>query len=90
MAGALAIIVYIAGIFWGVSQGGNDIQAILGAVPLAILVFAVAVFVIRHAIRETVKVVDILNGRHFSCRSIVTLLEKKQQISEMGEKFTQF
>ncbi len=90
MAGALAILVYVAGIFWAVSQGGNDIQALLAALPLAILIFAVAVFVIRYRIRETIKVGDMLTGRHFSCRSIITLLEKKQKISEMGEKFTQF
>ena len=90
MAGALAIFVYLAGLFWAASQGGNDIQALLAALPLALLVFAVAVFVIRYKIRETIKVGDILNGRHFACRSIITLLEKKQQISEMAEKFTQF
>ena len=90
MAGALAIVVYLAGIFWAASQGGNDIQALLAALPLAILVFAVAVFAIRYKIRETIKVGDILNGRHFACRSIITLLEKKQQISEMAERFTQF
>jgi hypothetical protein len=90
MAGGLAIFVYIAGMFWAVSQGGNDIQALLAALPLAILVFAVAVFVIRYRIRETIKVGDMLTGRHFSCRNIITLLEKKQKISEMGEKFTQF
>jgi hypothetical protein len=90
MAGALAVLVYLAGIFWAVSQGGNDIQALLAALPLAILVFAVAVFVIRYKIRETIKVGDILNGRHFACRSIITLLEKRQQLTDMAEKFTQF
>ena len=90
MAGAIAIFVYLAGIFWAVSQGGNDIQALLAALPLAILVFAVAVFVIRYEIRETIKVGDIINGRHFACRSIITLLEKERQISEIAEKFTRF
>src|SRR5512132_1172686 len=60
MAGALAVLVYLAGIFWAVSQGGNDIQALLAALPLAILVFAVALFFIRYKIRETIKVGDIL------------------------------
>jgi hypothetical protein len=90
MAGALAIVVYIAGIFWAASQRVNDIQALLAALPLAILVFAVSVFVIRYKIRETIKVGDILNGRHFACRSIITLLEKKAQLTEMAEKFTRF
>ena len=72
------------------AKAATTIQALLAALPLAILVFAVAVFVIRYKIRETIKVGDILNGRHFACRSIITLLEKKQQISEMAEKFTQF
>lgn len=90
MAGALAVIVYIAGVFWAASQRVSDFQALLGAVPLAVLVFAVAVFVIRYKIRETIKVGDILNGRHFACRSIITLLERKRQISEMAEKFTHF
>jgi hypothetical protein len=66
---ALAIIVYIAGIFWAASQGLSDFRALLGAAPLAVLVFAVAVFIIRYRIRETINVRDILNGRHFPCRS---------------------
>lgn len=90
MAGALAIVVYIAGVFLAASQGGNGIQAFLAPLPLTILVFAVAVFVIRYKIRETIKVGDILSGRHFACRSIVTLLEKERQLSEIAQTFTQF
>jgi hypothetical protein len=45
---------------------------------------------IYYRIRETIAVDDILNGRHFACRSIATLLQKKEQIAEMAEKFTQF
>jgi hypothetical protein len=81
MAGALAIIVYIAGIFWAASQGLSDFRALLGAVPLAVLVFAVAVLIIRYKIRETINVGDILNGRHFACRSIITLLNKEDKFS---------
>jgi hypothetical protein len=40
MAGALAVVVYIAGLFWAVSQRANEFQALLGAAPLALLVFA--------------------------------------------------
>ena len=45
---------------------------------------------IYYRIRETIAVDDILNGRHFACRSILTLLEKEQQISDIAQKFTQF
>jgi hypothetical protein len=90
MAGALAIIVYIAGVFWAASQRANDFQALLGAIPLAVLVFAVAVFVIRYKIRETINVRDILNGRHFACRSIITLLNKEEELGNLAQKFAVF
>lgn len=90
MAGALAVVVYIAGLFWAVSQRANEFQALLGAAPLALLVFAVAVFVIRYKIRETINVGDILNGRHFACRSIITLLNKEDELGNLAEKFAVF
>jgi hypothetical protein len=45
---------------------------------------------IYYRIRETITVDDIVNGRHFACRSIATLLQKREQIAEMAQKFTQF
>jgi hypothetical protein len=63
---------------------------VLGAAPLALLVFAVAVFVIRYKIRETINVGDILNGRHFACRSIITLLNKEDELGNLAEKFAVF
>jgi hypothetical protein len=90
MAGMLAIVVYIAGVIWGVSQRAGDIQALLGAVPLALIVFAVAAFAIRQNIRETINVGDILNGRHFACRSIITLLNKEDELGNLAGKFAEF
>ena len=81
MAGALAVVVVVLTLAF---------SGACSAVPLALIALVVGWIVIYKRIRETITVEDILNGRHFACRSIITLLEKKQQISEMAEKFTQF
>ena len=60
------------------------------AVLLGLIALVGGWIVIYKRIRETITVEDILNGRHFACRSIITLLNKKQQISEMAERFTHF
>jgi hypothetical protein len=64
--------------------------AIGPSVVVFLLAFPIGWIVIYYRIRETIRLEDALNGRHFACRSIITLLEKKQQMSEMAEKFTQF
>jgi hypothetical protein len=82
LAGALSVVVFLLGF----AAFGQPVAGI----TLALIAFPIAWIVIYNHIRETIRVEDILNGRHFACRSILTLLEKKQQISEMAEKFTQF
>lgn len=82
MAIALAVVIFLLA-FAGFGQPFSGI-------PLTIIAFGLGWIVFYYHIRETINVEDILNGRHFACRSILTLLEKKAQISDMAEKFTQF
>ncbi|MGC1954394.1 MAG: hypothetical protein WA970_17825 [Gammaproteobacteria bacterium] len=82
MAAALAVVVAVGAFPF---LGGP-----VPAIALAIIVFVLGWISIYNNIRETVRVEDILHGRHFACRSIITLLNKKQQISEMAERFTHF
>ena len=81
MAAALAVVVGV---------GAFPFRGPGPAIALAIIVFILGWIGIYNNIRETVRVEDILNGRHFACRSIITLLDKKQQISGMAERFTHF
>jgi hypothetical protein len=81
MGAALAVVV--AGAMFPFSTPAD-------AAAFGLITLVVAPFVIYFRIRETIRVEDILNGRHFACRSIITLLNKKQQISEMAERFTHF
>lgn len=79
LAGALAVVVFLLGF----AAFGQPVAGITIAFPIGWIA-------IYHHIRETIRLEDALNGRHFACRSIITLLEKKQQMSEMAEKFTRF
>lgn len=60
------------------------------AVTVAVITFILGSIGIYNNIKETIRVQDMLDGRHFSCRSITTLLQKQEQIGEMGETFTRF
>jgi hypothetical protein len=82
LAGALAVVVFLLGF----AAFGQPVAGI----TLALVAFPIGWIVIYNHIRETIRLEDALNGRHFACRSIITLLEKKQQMSEMAEKFTRF
>ena len=84
MGGALGVVVFLL-IFLMFG-----FMALNAAITMALIVFAVGSLAIYKNIREKITVEDILNGRHFACQSIITLLEKKQQISKIAEDFTQF
>jgi hypothetical protein len=81
LAGALAVVAFLIGFALNGPPAG---------VALALVTFVIGAIAIYNNIRETLKVEDIISGRTFSCRSIVTLLEKKRQIGEMGERFARF
>ena len=57
------------------------------AILILFSVFAVGSFVIYHNIREQIRVRDILNGRFFACKSVVSLMAKEQNIAEMANAF---
>jgi hypothetical protein len=90
MAIGLSVVIFLLGFVGSRSLGFVGSGQALAGIPLALLAFPIGWIVIYHQIRETIKVGDILIGRHFACRSIITLLEKKQQISDVAQKFTQF
>src|SRR5205823_125558 len=54
---------------------------------IAILVFVIGSLVIYDNIREQILVRDILNGRFFKCKSVVSLMAKEQNIAEMANAF---
>jgi hypothetical protein len=56
------------------------------AIALGIITLIVGWIAIYNYIRETVRVNDILNGRHFACRSIFTLLNKEEELGLLAEK----
>jgi hypothetical protein len=56
----------------------------------AIIVFAAVIYGIYQSIREEIRVADILDGRFFKCRSVVTLLAKEQHLREMAQVFRSF
>jgi hypothetical protein len=54
---------------------------------LGILAYPVSTFIIYHQIREEIRVSDILDGRPFACRSVVTLMEKEETVKRMAVAF---
>ena len=60
------------------------------AFGLGVLAFAVGTYGIYQQIREEIRVSDILTGRSFACRSVLTLMEKERTITEMAVVFRQF
>jgi len=56
-------------------------------IQIAILVFVIGSLVIYDSIREQIRVRDILDGRFFKCKSVVSLMTKEQNIAEMAHAF---
>jgi hypothetical protein len=81
LAGALAVLAFL------LVSGPGGIGAGLGA---AFWTFVLGWIGIYYSIRERIKVRDILNGRHFACRSIVTLLNKENELGELAKTFAVF
>jgi hypothetical protein len=78
-AALLGIIV--AGLFAAVVQHTIDIQ------QFSLAVWAICSYLLYHQFREEIRVSDILDGRHFTCRSIVKLMLKEQEVAEMAHAF---
>ena len=68
------------------SATGGLVQA---AVVL-IIAYVAAARLVYQQIREEVRVGDLVTGRHFSCRSIVALIEKEDRITHMAVVFRRF
>lgn len=74
----------VAGMAAGVFFFPDDFMPGVG---LGFLIFIVSTYLIYQNIREQVRVSDILDGRFFTCRSVVTLMAKEQEIAEMAHAF---
>lgn len=55
-----------------------------------ILIFVALTYLIYEQIRERIYVVDVLQGRHFTCRSVVTLAAKEQLMNNLSVIFCRF
>ena len=56
-------------------------------IAVALLVYPLSVFLIYNQIRQLVKVSDLLDGRTFPCKSVVGLLVKEKEITDMSLAF---
>jgi tetratricopeptide (TPR) repeat protein len=59
----------------------------LGTQLITLLVFVGSAYLFYHQFREEIRVSDILDGRHFACRSVVKLMLKEQEVAEMAHAF---
>ena len=67
-----------------------SVYRLAGSLLLAMLCFGIAMSFIYNQIRERIKIADIIAGRSFSCRSVVTLLEKEEMLVDMAVQFRRF
>jgi hypothetical protein len=78
----LAGIIGVGLLFWR----GNPFLALLGFLVgcplLSLFIFS--------QIREDIFIYDILTGRQFRCKSVVTLLEKEKAITDIASQFREF
>ena len=60
------------------------------ALTWGLAAFAAGTYLIYQQIREEIRVSDLLTGRSFSCRSVMTLIEKERTVTDMAVVFRQF
>jgi hypothetical protein len=61
-----------------------------GSLPFTLIAMGACVYLIHHQIREVIFVSDIINGRHFICDSVITLIEKENLLFDTAGKFVRF
>jgi hypothetical protein len=59
----------------------------LGSPPITLLIFIGSAYLLYHQLREEIRVSDILDGRHFACRSVVRLMAMEKEVAEMANAF---
>jgi hypothetical protein len=59
----------------------------IGIQLITLFVFVGGAFLLYQQFREEVRVNDILDGRHFACRSVVKLMAQEEEVTEMANAF---
>jgi phage shock protein PspC (stress-responsive transcriptional regulator) len=92
-AAVLGVVAAIASYFDWIpiaSQLGFRFIGLGGAAITGLITFAVATYVIYNQIREEIRISDILDGRLFRCRSVLTLIAKERILTVMAHDFREF
>ncbi|MDQ3960186.1 MAG: hypothetical protein M3255_07895 [Pseudomonadota bacterium] len=63
------------------------VHSYIGIQLITLLVFVGSAFLLYQQFREEVRVSDILDGRHFACRSVVKLMAQEEEVTEMANAF---
>ena len=61
-----------------------------GLLPFTLIAIGACIYLIHHQIREVIFVSDIINGRLFTCDSVITLIEKENLLFDTAGKFLRF
>jgi hypothetical protein len=85
-------IALIAGAILGILIGFIYIAVIgmWGSLPFTLIAMGACIYLIHHQIREVIFVSDIISGRHFTCDSVITLIEKENLLFDTAGKFVRF
>jgi len=63
------------------------VYGFLSNLLFSLLILVGGAYLLYHQLREEIRVSDILDGRHFACRSVVKLTAKEQEVAEMAHAF---
>ena len=83
-------------IIWGTLLGillGFIYLFVIGmwaSLPFTLIAIGACIYLIHHQIREVIFVSDIINGRFFTCDSVITLIEKENLLFDTAGKFLRF
>jgi hypothetical protein len=85
-------IALIAGAILGILIGFIYLAVIgmSGSLPFTLIAMGACIYLIHHQIREVIFVSDIISGRHFTCDSVMTLIEKENLLFDTAGKFVRF
>ena len=64
--------------------------ALFNLIPLALIIFVIAIPVIYQSIRQKITVSDIITGRQFRCPDVLDLVDKEEFITDVAGKFRFF
>ena len=87
------VVALILGFITGVAKDLLPIPDLIGLMVTnpagLVFIYIIVLYLVYNQIREQIKVEDLLTGRSFTCKSVVDVIFKEQEIVEIADCFRQ-